>query len=158
MGLWNFAMKDIELSYSPSVVSSFGFLYAFDKPADWVRTALIAADESFSVAFRAYEDQGAYWYADPDTLYVRYVSDDVQWGGDLSLWTPAFTTFAEHYGAWRVARVTTGSKADAQELEITQRRLLIQARSSDAMDEASRAIPQGSWVNARRGDQFRRER
>jgi hypothetical protein len=150
-GLWNFAIKDVELSYSPSVVSSFGFLYAFDKPTDWVRTAILSCDDSYGVGFRAYEDHGSYWYADQDTIWVRYVSDDVQWGGDLSLWTPAFTTFAEHYAAWRVARITTGSKADAAELEVTQRRLLIQARSGDAMDEASRGIPQGSWVGARRG-------
>lgn len=148
--LWNCAMRDVELSYSPSVAASFGYQYDFDKPEDWVRTALVSADGSFKMAYRHYEDKGAYWSADIDTLYVRFVSDHVQNGGDLSLWTPGLTTFAEQRLAWKVARITTGSKTDADELEISQRRMLIQAKSIDAMDEASRPVPQGSWISARR--------
>jgi hypothetical protein len=150
-GLWNCAMREIELSYSPSITPAFGYRYAFDKPTDWVRSAILSESENFNHAMRAYEDQGAYWFCDLDTIWVRYVSDGLTNGADLSMWTPGLVTFAEHHLAWKVARITTGSKTDAQDLEVSQRRMLIQARATDAMDEATRTLPLGSWTGARRG-------
>ena len=93
-GLWNFAMETIELTYSPSVTPAFGYTYAFDKPTDWVRTARVSDDEGFCGRLD-YKDQVDYWFANPDTIYVKYVSKAVTRGLDLSLWTPNFTDFVE---------------------------------------------------------------
>lgn len=150
-GFWNFAMQTVELTYSPSVSPAFGFQCAFDKPTDWVRTFMVSADGSFSRPLIGYEDQGAYWYADIETLYVRYVSDDNQFGGDLSLWTENFTTYVEHYFALKICKSTTNSNTDKTELEQTVRRLLNVARATDAMNETTRFPPEGSWSRARRG-------
>lgn len=155
-GLWNFAMNAVELSYSPSVEPSFGFTHAFDKPADWVRTAIVSIEPSFCAQFLEYEDEGDYWYADPEVIYVKYVSDHDTWGNDLSRWTAKFARYVEANLAWRVAKSTTGSNADADDLEKLQRRLLIQAKAGDAMDEATRMPSQGTWSRARAG-RFNRE-
>lgn len=150
-GFWNFAMQTVELTYSPSVSPAFGFQYAFDKPTDWVRTFMVSQEGSFACPYLGYEDQGAYWYADIDTLYVRYVSDDAELGGDLSLWPENFTRYVEHYFAWRIAKATSNSNTDKEQLAVEMKRLLNVARATDAMDETTRFPPQGSWVRSRRG-------
>src|SRR5688572_27983577 len=85
-GYWNWAMRAAELSYSPSITPAFGLRHAFDKPEDWVRTWLVSRDDRFTEELHGYEDEAAYWYADLDTIWVRYVSSDTSWGMDLSLW------------------------------------------------------------------------
>lgn len=147
-GFWNFAIRSIELTYSPSITPDFGYLYAFDKPTDCVKTLLVASDEYFRCAMTGFTDEAAYWLSDLDTIYVRYVSDDSQYGGDLSLWPPNFTRFVEHYLAERVAKSTTSSDTDVDDLEKKVKRLLLRARSTDAMDEPTQTIP-SRWAAAR---------
>lgn len=157
-GFWNFAMRAVELSYSPSVTPAFGLRYAFDKPTDWVRTWLVSGDDRFQEELHGYEDEGAYWYADPDTIWVRYVSNDSQWGGDLSLWPANFTRYVEHYFAWKITKGTTGSNTDKETIGVEMERILKRARATDAMDETTRFPAEGSWVRARRGRGTRRDR
>lgn len=151
-GLWNHAMRSIQLDYSPSVEPPFGLQRAFDKPTDWVRTAIVAHDEFFRNALRKqeYVDETGFWYADIDTLFARYVSDDPSFGMDLSLWPQNFTDFVHASMAHKVAKSTTGSQNDADALEARAKRLLIRSRSTDAMDEGTDSIQSG-WVAARRG-------
>jgi hypothetical protein len=149
-GLWNFAMKSIELTYSPSVTPAFGYSYAFDKQTDWVRTARCSDNEQFIGRFD-YRDEADYWWANCDTIYVKYVSKDTSYGLDLSLWTPNFTSFVEHHFAQSICMATTQSEAKTTELEKAVKRKLNLARSVDAMDEASESLPPGSWSQSRRG-------
>lgn len=157
-GFWNFAMQSIELTHSPSIDPAFGFRYAFDKPSDWVRTAIVSADENFTNELLNYEDQGAYWYADFDPIYVRYVSDDNQLGTDLSLWPANFTRYVEHYFALRICKATSNSNTDTELLEQKLKRLLSEAKATDAMDEATKTLKPGSWSQARFGNRTRRDR
>jgi hypothetical protein len=151
-GLWNHAMRSIQLDYSPSVEPPFGFRRAFDKPIDWVRTAIVARDEYFRRALRKseYADEAGFWFADLDVIFVRFVSDDSSFGMNLSLWPQNFTDFVHASMAHKVAKSTTGSQNDADALEARAKRLLIRSRSTDAMDEGTDSIPSG-WVAARRG-------
>src|SRR5574343_760692 len=80
-GLWRFAMRTVELTYSPSVEPPFGYRYAFDRPSDLVRTAAVCQDEYLREPLLQYQIEGEYWYAELDTIYVRYVSDDDAYGG-----------------------------------------------------------------------------
>lgn len=157
-GFWNFALRAVELSYSPSVTPAFGLRYGFDKPEDWVRTWLVSGDDRFTEELSGYEDEGAYWYADNDTIWVRYVSNDSAWGADLSLWPENFTRYVEHYFAWRICKGTTGSNTDKETLGAEMERLLKRARSVDAMDETTRFPAEGTWSKARRGWGSRRDR
>lgn len=150
-GFWNFAMQSIELTYSPSITPGFGFTYAFDKPTDWVRTAVVSADENFTDELLNYEDQGQYWYANEDTLYIRYISDDNAFGMDIANWPANFTRYVEHYFAQRITKGTSNSTADTEALEAKVKRLLNEAKATDAMDESTKALRPGSWSRARRG-------
>lgn len=150
-GLWNFAMNTVEITYSPSVTPAFGYPYAFDKPTDWVRTALCSDDEQFCNLQFDYKDEGAYWYANPDTIYVRYVSKDTGFGLDLSLWPPNFAAYVAHHFAAEICLATTNSDTKKVELDKLVKRKLNGARSHDAMDETPQRLPAGSWSRARRG-------
>jgi hypothetical protein len=156
-GQWNFSIRTIRLDSSPSIEPDFGYQYAFDKPTDWVRTAGIAADENFLVPLTQYEDEAAHWYSDIDPIYVRYVSDDVEYGLDYSLWPEDFSRYAE---AWFGLQVHDRLVNNAEKKELLKKdikRLLVEAKSSDAMDEPSRFIPAGSWSTSRRSGDSRRD-
>lgn len=153
-GLWNHAMRSIELTYDPSVEPEFSssstYSRAFTKPDDFVRTAIVATDGFFRNHLTRYLDEGDYWFCDLDNIYVRYVSDDTQYGMDIAKWKPNFSAYVAHHLAWKVAAVLTGKESDMERLDRASRRMMIKARSTDAMDEATKEIPAGSWISARR--------
>jgi hypothetical protein len=150
-GYWNFAMRTVELAPDETATPLFGMQYAFAKPEDWVRTAGLSGDDRLSVPLNDYVDEQGFWFADLEPIYVRYVSMDADYGGDFSLWPPSFTRWAQVYLASRVARRLTGSADVAVELFQLQNRLLTEARSHDAMNEATQFLPSGSWSSSRRG-------
>jgi hypothetical protein len=150
-GFWNFAMRVVRMDYSPSVEPDFGYRRAFDKPTDWVHTGIVASDEFFNNALTRYDDTSAYWFADLDVLYVKYVSDGADYGLDFANWPANFSAFCAHELALKVAMSTTGSTTDVEKLEAKVKRLLLKARSTDAMDEPTKFQHRGSWASARVG-------
>lgn len=151
MGQWNFAARTVELEASPSVTPSFGYQYGFDKPSDFIRTMKVANDEYFVVPLTQYSDEAKWWFADIETLYVQYVSNDSQYGGDLSLWPFNFTEMAEHYMAYKVAPRLIGLDLDSDTLLAKWKMMLREAKAVDAMEAPADFAPTGAWANARRG-------
>lgn len=152
LGQWKFAMRTVQLTYSPSVDPDFGLQYAFDKPDDFVRTAGVCSDEFFlsPLGGNDYVDEAEYWFANIDTLYVRYVSDDAAYGMNLSRWPQNFVRYVENYFASRTCKIITGAEfTDKQMREMD--RVLTQAQATDALAEGTKPIPHGSWTNARTG-------
>jgi hypothetical protein len=152
-GQWRFAMRTVELSYSPSVEPPFGYTYAFDKPEDLIRTTAVCQDEYLRVPLLEYQVEGIYWYANLDTIYVRYVSDDTSFGGDLSSWPANFTRFVEATMADAICERITQNKEDWKAVRFKLKDALTIAKSTDAMEEATQFLPAGSWTRARRGDE-----
>lgn len=161
-GQWNFATNSIELSNSPSVTPAFGYEYAFDKPANWVRTVALCQDEYFNSPLVRYQDEGAYWYADLDLIYVRYVDSGTSFGLDYSKWPPNFTRYVETWLAARACMSLTQNQTKRDNLERDAEVWLTKAKSTDAMDEATKFLPEGSWVRSRKfrgtGDRGKRSR
>jgi hypothetical protein len=152
MGLWNFAARSVQLTASPSVTPSFGYQFAFDKPeADFIRTMMVCYDEYFNLPITRYSDEGQWIFADTETIYLKYVSDDVEFGTDFSLWPANFTEFVEHYMAYKVAPRLTGLDLKERTMEYKYERALLKARNSDAMESPARFAPQGGWANSRQG-------
>lgn len=150
-GLWNHAMRTVLADYSPSVEPPFGFRRAFDKPTDWVRTAAVASDEYFvePLTARDYTDEAGYWFANNDEIYVKFVSSGTDYGGNLSLWPSTFTEWVESWMGCQIARQVTPSISNIESLRKESDRLLINARSKDAMNEGAAFPPRGSWLRAR---------
>ena len=151
-GLWNFAIRTVEVSYEPSIEPDFGYPYAFDKPSDYVITAAISAAPFFDPPLLSYDDEGAYWYCSHQTIYVKYVSDDAAWGSDLTAWTESFEEFA----SWKLANGVVGKLTgmDPEKVgycESKLKRALSNARSKDALNQPTKFASRGSWVNSRGG-------
>lgn len=152
-GIWNFAIRSVAIDSDPSVDPGFGYAYAFAKPNDWVRTAQVSASDTFSPPMmgREFVDEAEYWYSDTDPIYVKFVSNGVNYGGDLSRWTQLYAD----YVAIRLARIAgprvTASEARLERLDKLERAALSSARNKDAMNEGVGFPPMGSWASARLG-------
>lgn len=159
-GLWNFATRTVRLDYNPAVEPDFGFQRAFDKPTDWIRTTGVATDGYFRCRMTddMVKDEGSFWYADIDTIYVRFVSNDSSYGSDLTRWPQSFINFSEAYLALKISpRIVKAANARA-ELQKIYQGLLTKARGKDAMNEGTAFPPPGGWVTARRGSSGRTDR
>lgn len=150
-GQWNFAARAVELQASTTTTPSFGYQFAFDKPSDYIRLLGIASDEFFTHPLTRYSDEAAWWFTDLEMIFVKYVSNDTQFGQDFSLWPENFTEYVEHYMAYKVAPRLTGLKFDADELEKKKDKRLLDAKSTDAMESPAQFAPRGGWAQSRQG-------
>jgi hypothetical protein len=147
-GQWKFAMRTVQLDYDPDVEPSFGFSRAFTKPTDWVVTSAVCEDEYFNEALLQYNDEAGYWYADLDTIYVRYVSNDEQYGMNIGRWPESFREFvAAHLAskiAWKLG--TEDKMKNAKTLRAMAKKT---ALNKDAMADPAKILPPGNWSRAR---------
>lgn len=164
MGMWKFAIRTVSLTYSPSIEPAFSYAYAFDKPEDLIRVTGVFGDENLGAPLLSYRDEGEYWYAPMDTIYVSYVSSDTAFGYNSSIWTGKFKKF---FAAYLAFEIVNDVKKDADEglyrrIERTLHDRLLEARSHDAQQGPTVFPPVGSWVSTRaggwRGDRGSRSR
>lgn len=152
MGQWNFSARSVELQASTTVTPTFGFQFAFDKPSpDFRRTMGVWQDEFMSTPLTNYMDEGQWIFAELETIYLKYVSSDSQFGGDFTLWPENFTEMVEHYIAFKVAPRLTGLQYSATDLEAKWKRWLSDAKAVDAMEAPVGVKPKGGWARARQG-------
>ena len=152
MAQWKFAMRASRVDYDAGVSPEWGFRRAFAKGDDWVVTSAVCQDELYRVPLVRYLDEIGYWWADLDTIYVRYVSDGAQYGGDLSRWPSTFTDAVKGYFAQRiVASVQGASEGKIDQVEKAAERLLRTAKNKDAMAGPQQFVAPGTWVQSRSG-------
>src|ERR1044071_3661775 len=132
-GYWKHAKRTMRIEASQSIRPAFGPRNAFEKPSDLVRIYLVSDNERLTPG-ASYIDENGLWYADTDTLYVTYISDDPAFGMDLSLWGEMFT----HYVVTRLALKAYGripsSRVTRELLERDEKRAMNVALSIDAME------------------------
>lgn len=155
MGQWGFAMRTVRVDSDPDVDPEFGYQFGFNKPTDWIVTSGLCSDERFTTPLLQYVDENEYWYSDTDPIYVRYVSDDSEYGGDLGLWTATFADYAAAHFAGKIILKLTQDKERRDEIlhprsGIEARRLAL-ALSRNAMANPTKFPPTGSWVSSRLG-------
>ena len=148
-GLWNTAMRSIELPAQVSIDPNFGYDYAFEQPSDLVRLAALCSDASMIETVREYADERGYWWANVAPLYVSYVSDDTEYGLDLSRWPETLARFAALELAERIVVPGTASESKLERIDKMRKRALIDARSKDAMSGPNRKGVRSSWLQAR---------
>jgi hypothetical protein len=153
-GFWNFAMRAVQADSSTSVTPTFGYTYAFEKPDDFVRLYQMSAEDTLRTPLNDFVDEPNFWYANPDPLFVKYVSSDSAYGADLSIWPATFSEFVALRLAVETCKRITGS-APSEDLERKLKRAKADALSKDAMNEPPGRMPTGSWVNSRGGNSGR---
>lgn len=157
-GRWKFAMRTQQIDADASVDTQFGYQNAFQLPDDFVHLDMLSADEYFSEPLFRYEIEAGYIFADEDPLYIRFISDDDDYGGNYANWPETMALWAGCWIATQIApRLTSGAKLE--DLMRMERKLLVDARSKEAVQSPTRFPPAGSWVNARHSYRYgRRDR
>lgn len=148
-GQWNFATRSVELTNDSSITPEFGYQYGFAKPTDYVRLAALCLDEYFKSPLNEYSDEQGYWFCDYDTLYIKYISNDVDYGLDLSLWPQTFVRYAQAELADRVKEEITGNDGKYERIKKALKDARVDARSKDVMNRPVRFQPAGTFVKAR---------
>lgn len=158
LGQWTFAMRSVRVDASPSVEPPFGYRYAFDQPTDMVKVAALCSDPQFDQPLLRYTDERHYWFADLETIYARFVSNDAQYGADLSLWPESFGKLVEAYLAQEIVGNLTQGEAQYERVGKVFNTALKSAQSLDAMNSPTKFTPPGSWEVARRAGGSRNSR
>lgn len=150
-GQWKFAKRTVQLAPSADIEPSFGHRRAFAQPEDFVRTIGLWSDEYLQAPLLQYQQEGSVWFADVDTLYLSYVSDGVDYGGDLSRWPEEFSRAVEVYLASRIVKKLTQSVEDEKFMMAKAAEAFRAAGNGDAMEGPTTFPPPGRWVRARHG-------
>jgi hypothetical protein len=149
-GQWNFAARVVELQNSPSVTPQFGYQFAFERPSiDFVRLVGLSTDASVRDPYTSYEYSGGFYFANSDVIYIRYVSDDPVYGGDLAMWPESFTDFVEAHFAREIVRKISASETKFGEINEIRRKRLTEAQSIDGQAGPSQRPPLGGWARSR---------
>lgn len=153
---WIFAKRTLEATYDPNIQPDFGYQHAFQHPPDWLRTSAIASDPYFRSALTSYSDEAGYWWADLQTIYVKFVSNDPNYGGNFALWPESFKQFiSAHFASKIIGSLNHDKKLKADVMEL-RRFHLVTARGKDSMNEPPGFFPRGQLSRARQGSYFGR--
>ena len=148
-GYWNFAVRLISSQAEKNISPNFGYAYCFKKPSDFVRLFQMSDNENFDPLLRNFTDQAGYWYTDITPVFVKYVSNDSQYGMNMSAWTPGFIEYLAAYLARLCAPRLKQSQDKIEGLDKVLKRARANAMSIDAMDLPPGKPPYGTWVTSR---------
>lgn len=153
--MWNWASRSEELQSSDTVTPNFGYTYAFEKPDDYVRIVNIADNEMMAPTLEDFMEEGDYFFAWVDPLYLQYISSDTDYGADPGKWTASFSRAFVLELAYRVAP-QVGANAKIQELLFEEKkRALSYAKAKDVVNQPMRRLPTGRLTRSRMGMTFR---
>jgi hypothetical protein len=153
-GFWKFIKRSVSIDASSTVEPSFGYLYAFAIPNDWIRTVQISADEMFDNPLLQMKEEAGYWYANITPLYASYNSNDPLYGMDLGAWPATFAKYHALELASQTCSRITGSETLLNGPEGITSRLKKAKKDSlgkDAMNDPPGFAPMGTWAKSRRG-------
>ncbi len=153
-GRWNHAARSLFIEADTDVQAGFGYNNAFEKPEDYCNLIAISYSPTFYPPFDSnqYRDEGNFWYANCDPLFVSIVSNGAQWGGDLSLWPEIVARALEYELAFRAApHVTTMGEDSFDKLEKRKEKALRTAESWDGGKQPPEPLPPPRLARARAG-------
>jgi hypothetical protein len=148
-GQWFFAMRSVQIDYDPSVQPSWGYRYAFDKPSDWILTSAVCEEEYFRVPLTRYFDEAGFWYADLQTIYVRFVSNDPNYGASIGKWPRSFYDLVTARLAKKVVRKISEDEDTVKDIDKAVKEAKREAKNRNAMADPTQFPAQGSWTRSR---------
>lgn len=155
-GFWKFALRTAKITQDTSIVPEFGPPMAHNKPEDWVRTYLLSANDRLDPPLEDWLEEIGNIFCEVTPIYIRYVSNDVNYGLDTDRWTARFTqAFAARLAANTCGKITGSSEGLKDKLDKEADAALSIALSFEAMREPNRRPPEGKWNQARRGGRSR---
>lgn len=147
-GHWKFAQRTVKLDFNASITPAFGLTRAFTKPTDFVRTSNFCYDEFLVIPIIEYTEEQGHWYTEVDEVYVKYVSNDEEYGFDYTLWPATFSYFVAAYLAVRSSNrivPAQGVEQVIREYEDAKDNALFK----DAIEGPTQYLPTGRWAQSR---------
>lgn len=139
--MWEFAMRTLAMTATAPPPRTYGFSAAFTVPPDLVHTYLIGTDESISPPTKDVVQADRYFFSRVNTIYVRYVSKDTSFGGDLSKWPNIFARYFSAELASEVAFTLTRTVEIATMAASIAANRLLQARATEAVMASTGMLP-----------------
>jgi hypothetical protein len=145
---WAHASKTVQLDRNATAPIA-QWTYAYDKPADWIKTNAVADSSEFrrDVPFRNWMDREGQIQTDALYIYMDYVYDHTTVGS----WPAWFVDFMSASLAQRVNPKITTSHSHGKALVDMQKMALAVAKARDAQQQPIYRAPPGNWIRARRG-------
>lgn len=143
---WLFGRTSDKLEYDPGVEPAWGYNRAIPKPANMLRLHGIFYDEHMSHPLKRYQDEGEYFFADVDEVYIQYVDADVV--NDPTDWPAYFRKYVAAQMAIDAGPSMPGEPMlkNAQNEYLKRRK---EAKSNDTIQSPPQVIHSGDWVSSR---------
>lgn len=159
---WKFALRTSELSPDADITTTFGPLYPFSIPEDYVRLAGISTTGDFVPGSEPdYREENGYWYSDCSLIYVRYVSNGATYGLDLGAYPQHYQEALAAWLAYKTVLPISKDRGDRNDILAQHNRALNISKRLHAISDPVLLKPPGSWTMARggmRGPTFRNGR
>jgi hypothetical protein len=149
-GFWKFAIRTVSVTEDDDNEPEFGLSMAFNKPEDWVSTYQISGNDRFDPPLENWIEESNLWFADISPLYVRYISNDADYGGDLTRFTARYTEAVAHELAKR-AQPKIAAGMNVKDLKDDCAGALSAALSFEALREPPKRPQMGRWASSRFG-------
>lgn len=151
---WNFSYRTAVVRAATDYTPGFGYSYAFQIPADWVRTRRLSASPTLSPPLFQMAEESGFWYANVNPLYVQFNSNDPAFGMNLTGWPASYADYVALRLATQSCKRITG-KSDLLEgpqglLKQEEKAYKI-AAANCAMNEPIGFAPMSGWARSRRG-------
>lgn len=147
-GIWKFALRAAQLTKDVTA-PTLHREHAFTIPADFVRLARISSDDRLDAELLDYREANGKWYTNVDPIYVEYVSNDAAYGLDLDLWPANFEQAVASWMAYQSVLDISKDRGDRADLLKLHQLTLNNAKRLDAVDEAVKRKPAGTWARSR---------
>lgn len=148
---WSFATRTLEMTYSTSIIPAFGFQYAFEVPDDFIELNSFWVDPWCQNPLDTYFFEASVIYAASDTIYMKYVSNDSNYGGNLARWPQTFTRYVECRLASLVQANITNSENTQAKIDRSEAKALMTAKNMDKRLKPKDTLPLGNWTKSRIG-------
>ena len=149
-GQWHFATRTQQLTQSTSIIPAFNsWNFAFQLPDDFFGLNSLWLDRLFRQPLFEYDIEDGIIYAQWNTIYLKYVSNDPNFGYNLAAWPNAFAQYVEARLASESQPNITNSEQLRNRIEKLEATSRLTALNNDKRDKPLDRNPLGDWSRSR---------
>lgn len=148
---WKFALRSVELTADPDIEPNFGYEHVFARPTDFVRLAGFSTNGEFLVGTEPdYYEEGPYFYSSNETIFLRYVSDEDDYGMNLGQYPQFYIEALAAWMAYKTVLPISKDRGDRNDILAQHKSHLAVAKRLHAISDPVKVRAPGSWVQSRR--------
>ncbi len=149
---WHCFIKTVQIEVDETEEPAFGHKHAFVLPDDLKRISGVYFDAETNRPLTDHKVEGGIIFANWNTIFVRYIPNNVI--ETIESWPGYFSRYVAGLLALQVAPDLKDG-ADRSDIQQEFFRREVKAKSADAQIAPTKRLPEGSWVQSRRGGSYR---